>query len=117
MDRRGFFGTVLGAVVGLVIVSAVLGIAYWALKPPRQPQMHYVSTTSPLFTQEPPPLLVFEGIADDPTQEVVITYSEDYRDLTFSANWSLTDRLCVPEGCLTMEELRTDALTRASGGR
>lgn len=56
-----------------------------------------------------PPVLKFTS---DATSDRLIMFSSDeygvpdYRDLTFSENWPLENRICVPEGCLSIGDIR-----------
>lgn len=35
-----------------------------------------------------------------------ITWDKDYNYLTFSENWPLENQICVPEGCLSIGDIR-----------
>ena len=118
----------MASVSGFIITQRACGPAATLQAPVilRDDVLAFPSVPEGLAAKDPPvevynlyplPPLTFEGTTNDPTADVVATFSDDYRDMTFSANWPLTGRLCVPEGCLSMEELRAEVLTRASGGR
>ena len=87
----------------LVSASAITGLNWWVFGDRPEP------SASPV----PLPSITWSPSID--TADYTIRWSEDYEDLTFSANWPSTRRICLPEGCLTFGDIRRIVSAREPG--
>ena len=94
-----FTGVILGLVCGLLLI---LQLDWHERLPSKQPGVQDT-------------LQWTGGAIADFTEDRTITYGPEPVEpsLTFSANWPSTQRICVLEGCLTLQEIREQVMAKA----